>query len=160
MLRSEYQRTATGALIPTSAVALPAGRGGGDIVRRRMPRGRALCHEPEQPMGARGKSTRRRGGYQMGPHRLLGEISTTLGDSNHFVWWLVRIQSAARRRANWYSVTDLNAGFSTISKSAFTRLRRIDSTARTTAMGLRADQIGFWKRPAQLDVGGNVPAFQ
>jgi len=154
---SEYQRTATGALIPTSAVALPAGVTAATLSAAGCPAAARFAMNPSSQWGAR-EATRRRGGYQMDRTGSLGEISTTLGDSNHLRLggWYEYIRRKKTR--NWYSVTDPTRGFDYLESALYSITQ--DRLYRShTAMAYAQDQIGFWNGRAQLDVGGTYQHF-
>lgn len=155
---NQYQRTSTGALIPTSSVAFPAGVTAATLSAAGCPAAGRFAMNPQSQWGDR-EASRRRGGYYTNRTGTVGELSTHLGD-HHDVrvgGWYEYIRRTKGR--DWYLATDPTQSFDYRDSDLYSTTQ--DRLYRShTLMGYAQDKISLLDDRAQVDIGATYQYFK
>jgi len=155
---NQYARTASGALIPTSAVVFPAGVTAANLSAAGCPAAARFQMNPQAQWGAR-EATARLGVYDMNRRGVLAEARTRLGGSHALRagGWFEKIDRSKGR--HWYLATDpkVGPGFEESALYSVTQDRQYDST---TTMVYAQDKISLLDDRAELDIGLTAQRFR
>ncbi|QGZ42110.1 TonB-dependent receptor-like protein [Pseudoduganella flava] len=155
---NQYQRTATGALVPLAAVAFPAGVSAASLKAAGCPAAAKYAMNPQAAWGDR-EATTRRSDNDINRRGVLGEVAMTFG-GNHRVrvgGWYEHIRRAKIR--NWFGVTDPAAG-SAYEESALYSITQDRHYRSNTAMVYAQDRMMFLDERLELDVGATYQRFR
>ncbi|HKX44841.1 MAG TPA: TonB-dependent receptor [Burkholderiaceae bacterium] len=154
---NQYQRTSSGALIPTSSVVFPTGVTAATLSAAGCPAAARFAMNPQSAWGDR-EASRRRGGYYTNRTGTLGELATRFGD-HHDVrvgGWYEYIRRTKDR--NWYLASDPKQGFDYRDSDLYSTTQ--DRLYRShTLMGYAQDKIGLFDDRAQIDIGATYQYF-
>ncbi len=155
---NQYQRTATGALIPTAGVVFPTGVNAATLSALGCPAAAAFRLNPQSAWGAR-EASARRGGYETDRAGTLAEISNTFFDIHdvRVGAWLEHIKRSKTR--DWYLAANpaVDDSFNPDSLYSITQDRRYRSS---TLLGYVQDRLHLFDDRVELDVGVTGQRFR
>jgi outer membrane cobalamin receptor len=155
--QNQYQRTASGALVPVAAAAIPAGSSAAALKTAGCPAAAKYAMNPVSQWGAR-EATTRRSDNQIDRKGTLGEVAMTF-DEVHRVrvgGWYEHI--AREKVRNWFDVTDpkVSGAFAGDALYSVTQDRHY---ASNTAMAYAQDKMSLLEDRVELDVGATYQRF-
>lgn len=155
---NQYARTASGALIPVSAVTFPAGVTAASLSAAGCPAAARYQMNPQASWGAR-EATSRLGIYDTHRSGLLSEVQARVAGMHTLRagGWFERINRTKGR--NWYLATDPKVGpeFDESALYSTTQDRHYHST---TTMAYVQDKMSLLDDAAELDLGLTAQRFK
>lgn len=156
--RNQYRRDANGALVPVSAVSIPAGSSSAALSSAGCPAAARYAMNPVSQWGAREASTRR-SDNAIDRKGTLAEVSDTLGEHQRIRvgGWVERTRRDKDR--NWFAVTDpkISGAFDESALYSITQDRHYSSD---TAMVYAQDKVSLLDDRLQLDLGATYQRFK
>ncbi|MYN40387.1 TonB-dependent receptor [Duganella sp. FT109W] len=156
--QNQYQRTASGALIPVSAISYPSGASSASLATAGCPAAAKYAMNPVAQWGAREASTRR-SDNAIDRKGALAEVSSTLGEYQRIRvgGWVERTTRDKDR--NWFAVTDptVSGAFKDSALYSITQDRHYSSN---TAMAYAQDKVSLMDNRLQLDLGATYQRFK
>jgi outer membrane receptor for ferrienterochelin and colicin len=154
---NQYQHTATGALIPLTAVKIPTGSSAAALAAAGCPAAGKYAMNPVSQWGAR-EATTRVGTYHTNRKGVLSELSFNLGDSNSVrVGGWFEHNERFKGRA-WFDATNpLASGAYT--DSGLYSITQDEHFTSNTAMGYAQDKISLLDDKLELDLGATYQRF-
>lgn len=155
---NQYQRTASGALIPVSAVSIPTGSSSAALAAAGCPAAAKYAMNPVSQWGAREASTRR-SDNAIDRKGALAEVSSMLGELQQIRvgGWLEHTTRDKDR--NWFAVTDprISGAFQDSALYSITQDRHY---ASSTAMLYAQDKLSLMDDRLLLDLGATWQRFK
>jgi outer membrane receptor protein involved in Fe transport len=155
---NQYQRTATGALVPLKAVTIPAGSSAAALSAAGCPAAAKYAMNPVNAWGAREASTRR-SDNTIDRKGSVAEVSGRIGDFQkiRLGGWLEHTERFKGR--NWFDTTDptVSAAFTENSLYSITQDRHYVSN---TQMAYAQDKLDLLDERLELDLGATYQRFK
>ncbi len=156
--RNQYQRTATGALVPLSAVTFPAGASAASLRTAGCPAAARYAMNPVAQWGER-EATTRRSDNSINRRGLLSEVAFTPADGHRVRvggWYEHIVREKIR---NWFGATDPKTG-SAYSESDLYSVTQDRHYRSNTLMGYAQDKMLLLDERLELDVGATWQRFR
>ncbi|WP_332878628.1 TonB-dependent receptor domain-containing protein [Massilia sp. S19_KUP03_FR1] len=156
--RNQYQRGANGALLPTTAVAIPTGSSSAALAAAGCPAAARYAMNPVTQWGAREASTRR-SDNSIDRQGTVGEVSAALGEFQRIRvgGWFER--TTRNKVRNWFAATDPGVG-GAFDESALYSVTQDRHYSSNTAMAYVQDKVSLLDGRLQLDLGATYQRFR
>lgn len=156
--QNQYQHDASGALIPTSAVAIPAGSSSSALAAAGCPAAAKFAMNPVGQWGPRAASTRR-SDNSIDRKGTVGEVAFALGDYQQIRvgGWIEHTNRVKDR--DWFTATDplVSAAYNESALYSITQDRHYSSD---TAMAYAQDKVHLLDDRLELDLGATYQRFK
>jgi outer membrane cobalamin receptor len=156
--KNQYQRTASGALVPVAAVAIPTGSSAAALKTAGCPVAAKYAMNPVSSWGAR-EATTRRSDNSIDRKGALAEVAMTFADIHRVRvgGWYEHITREKVR--NWFDVTDpkVSGAFADGAPYSVTQDRHY---ASNTAMAYVQDKMSLMDDRVQIDLGATYQRFR
>lgn len=155
--KNQYQRTATGALVPVAATSFPAGASAASLRAAGCPAAARYAMNPVAQWGAR-EATTRRSDNDIDRKGVLGEAAMTFDDTHRVRvgGWYEHIDRSKVR--NWIEATDPKVS-SAYLDSALYSVTQDRHYRSSTAMAYAQDKMTLMDDRLELDLGATWQRF-
>lgn len=156
--QNQYQHSASGALIPLSAVAIPAGSSSAALAAAGCPAAAKYAMNPVSQWGARAASTRR-SDNSIDRKGALADVALALSDYQHLRagGWVEHTDRVKGR--NWFAATDPSTS-AAYEESALYSITQDRHYASNTAMLYAQDKLSLLDDKLLLDLGATYQRFR